>query len=66
MMYFSYLPELTLSDYHLFQSLQHYIDGTIFHVPDDVYHNVEFYLNSKPKNVSRMILKSCLENEEIF
>ena len=45
-----YSPDLAPSDYHLFMSLQHFLDGKRFKTRDDVKTNIESFFSNKPED----------------
>ena len=45
-----YLPDLAPSDYHLFRSLQHFLDSKRFKTRNDVKTNIESFFSNKPED----------------
>jgi hypothetical protein len=44
----AYSPDLALSDYHLFKSLQHHLADTHFKTVEEVQKSIDDFITSKP------------------
>ena len=68
-----YLPDLAPLDYHLFRSLQYFLDGKQFKTRDDVKTNIESFFSNKPEDFYNRGINSLpdrwnyvIENNETY